>query len=717
GVDVVPENAATPKPGTTRPGGVDVVPENAATPKPGTTRPGGVDVVPENAATPKPGTTRPGGVDVVPENAATPKPGTPRPDLVPENTGTRPRGTTEPVVPESVPGAKPTTVRGNSEPLSPSGRPVEVVPANPVAPRLEVPPSTLRMDVHVKPAPELANLNAQLERLVPKATGGAKDELVHAQRQIAAFNAEPSTANYNQLRDSMRTLRHVPELQVDAALQAARQNVLARAVNETTQSIESLMKACNGGLGSVPSGLRADAEQLISKIKLHSDGMLTATTEAAQAKALSALKSDVAKLESLLGDAQALRSALSGLENAHAGLGQANYLARTGGTVGGRAIDAVTQTIDVLPRSAQLGIGGVAAIGLVDQLAEKFMPPKDEKKDAKAQTAAEAAAAGAAGAAAAGALAGAAAAGALAGAAVVAGAGAQPRVEAQAPAQKTPAENVEKQVVPNAQPQEQKDEDDVDNVEGNDAADNAAGLEDVEAVSAVSVNDAESVTADRLATPYLNSKEHSYKTSAQDNYEEKVRKRNRSMFGMDVEFMYQRFAGTPVVEDTAPVVQQFKPQFKISTIVQQEKTVNEQFNWTKTRLVTDRNGNISDSPYLSSHAGFRPSRIGKYGTAGSSDPYHANSLINKNYGFVVGPGMSMVNSGNSGTAPAGEATEQKNNDIAGGVATATLASANTSGAAAVVAQQNAQPQQAANAADPDGNGNNNSGNITLTNLV
>ncbi|MBY0551669.1 MAG: hypothetical protein K2W95_30580, partial [Candidatus Obscuribacterales bacterium] len=86
-VDVVPENAATPKPGTTRPGGVDVVPENAATPKPGTTRPGGVDVVPENAATPKPGTTRPGGVDVVPENAATPKPGTTRPggvDVVPE---------------------------------------------------------------------------------------------------------------------------------------------------------------------------------------------------------------------------------------------------------------------------------------------------------------------------------------------------------------------------------------------------------------------------------------------------------------------------------------------------------------------------------------------------------------------------------------------------------------------------------------------------------
>jgi len=369
--------------------------------------------------------------------------------------------------------------------------------------------------------------------------------------------------------------------QAQVTLAVARQAVVARAVVDTTQSIEHLISSADMRIASLPAGLQSRAQDLLQQLRSSSQALVGAELASGQNVALSQLQSTTYNLNQLL---SASKGAQSEIENALLQVGHAqrelvaaNYLVRTGDTLSG-------QTVDFL-KKYWVNILGASAIGLelrsvLGNTAESLDAQAKKLEDAKTEKA-----------------------------------------------------------------------------EGREAQ-NTKQASNEEA---------------RSTTPYLNSKE----VALQPYHETRQQVLNSTMYGgIDVPWAYYQKGGAAASaaeseEAARAAANQVinRPIFKSYAGEQQDKPAAPRFDYVKTKMPTTRMS--ADGPYLSTTAGltYRPGMKGSAsGSRGgsSTDPNSANSLMSKNYAFVVGPTQSASSSGNArygGPTPGSEAAEKRTNDV------------------------------------------------------
>ncbi len=577
------------------------------------------------------------------------KPGEPNPNILDNNVKTpelnpaNPRNVikpnnVEPALPDTftpkvkpiepvAPGPRPVTP---IEPVAPGPRPVSpaeplprpfepsVKPADiskpiavdtPALPR-NLTPKDAPLVVAPSETPQIRNLTKELDK-VPANVPGAND----AQNKLRVFNEHPSLDNYRNLSDSLQTLsanKVIAHEQVQVALEAARQSVVASAVANSTSSLEGLLASARTQVAGLPAEVQGKAQSLLQEMRAASSSLMSAEFASGQKLAVEQLKTNTSELIGLLqkgGTAHAeIESSLLKLSNAQRELIAANYLVRTGDSLGGK-------TADFLKTYWSNILGGLA-VGLE---ARSLLGTTAQRMEAELK-----------------------------------------KLEESQPAEKTGEAGVE------AQRQ-----------------------------SAEETRSQQSL--------FLNSKEPLGKAPHENEAKEAIRKQNLSMYGIDgLDFVYYQkgFGQILALEDARPQSQQNnnKAGFRGNTSEQQDKTSAPSFDYTKTRMPASRAS--GDSAYLSSPMSFRPgSKYGQGGRGGAAaaaanDPNHANSLMSKNYAFVVGPG---ANARYGGPAAGSEAAEKQNPDRgAGGGSRSSNAPAVVAVAAA--SAQNDPPQAGQKAA-------------------
>jgi hypothetical protein len=428
----------------------------------------------------------------------------------------------------------------------------------------------------VSPAdhPQIKNLSDQLDKIPPTVPGAAD-----AQNKLNQFISNPTLENYKNLSDALRALNKETPLiqeQTQAALVAARQTLVARAVTDTTQSIERLLSSASSRVGTLPPGVQEKAQDLLQQMRGASQSLVSAGLASGQRAAVSQLQSSTYDLMQLLNKSKGAQSEVENafLQVAHAQreLSAANYLVRTGDTLSGQTVDFLKQY--------WTNILGATAVGLE---LRSLLGTTAQSLDAEVKK-----------------------------------------------LQDTKTEKPQDELPKNKQASDES----------------------------------------RSNEPFLNSKEPIGKPVG--DHETRQQAQNLSMYGMDVPWAYyQKGVGQVAVEDTRPANQIVRPQSRIYTGEQQDKTSLPHFDYVKTRMPATRMS--ADGPYLSgSSLAFRPgakkdNNGGRSGSA-SNDPNSANSLMSKNYAFVVGPNQTKY----GGPAPGAEATEKQNRNDTIGSTTATV---------------------------------------------